>query len=225
MLFRSQMAGNESLYFKNLDIVRQQCQKAKLPFIQIILSLPYGSYRNPSEADLRWQVYTSLAYGARGIMYFTYWTKPAWKLGNGPAIIGMDGKRDVKYEWIRRLNNRLKALGPTLIQIGSTGVYATTPLPPGTYGLTAEAPVKQVEGGPMLIGCFKGNKEEPYIWVVNRSFKDRITAKLTMADNVISTSEISQESGKPLKPIALENKSLEVSLDSGEGRLFLLGQK
>ncbi len=219
-----QMAGNESRYFKNLDLIRAQCRTAKLPFMQIILSLPHWNYRDPSEADLRWQVYTSLAYGARGIAYFTYWTLPAWKLGDGPAIIGPDGKRDAKYELVRRLNGRLKALGPTLMQIESTGVYATDPLPPGTRRLSPEAPVKKAEGGPMLIGCFKGSKDERYVLAVNRSFKEKIAAELTLDGNVASASEISQESGKPLEYEALEEKPLVVLLEAGEGRLFLLGR-
>ena len=216
-----QMAGNETLYFRNLEVVRQESKKAKLPFIQIVLSLPHRNYRNPSEADLRWQVYTSLAYGARGIMYFTYWTIPLRRV-RGPAIIGPDGKRDAKYEWVRRINTRLKALAPTLTRIESTGVYATAPLPPGTRGLAAGAPVKQAEGGPMLIGCFRGRKEETYILVVNRSFKDKITARLTMAANRVSACEISQETGKPLKAVTLKGKPLEVPLEPGDGRLFLL---
>ncbi len=216
-----QMAGNETLYFKNLEVVSQESKKAKLPFIQIVLSLPHRNYRNPSEADLRWQVYTSLAYGARGIMYFTYWTIPLRRV-RGPAIIGPDGKRDVKYEWVRRINTRLKALAPTLTRIEPTGVYATAPLPPGVRGLAAGAPVKQAEGGPMLIGCFQGRKEEKYVLVVNRSFKDKITARLTMADSLASAREVSQKTGKPLKAVALKGKPLEVSLDPGDGRLFLL---
>ena len=216
-----QMAGDESLYFRNLETVREQCKKAKLPFIQIILSLPHRNYRNPNEADLRWQVYTSLAYGARGIMYFTYWTIPLRRV-RGPAIIGPDGKRDAKYELVRRVNTQLKALAPTLTRIDSTGVYATAPLPPGVQGLAAGAPVKQAEGGPMLIGCFRGRKEETYILVVNRSFKDKITARLTMAANRVSACEISQETGKPLKAVTLKGKPLEVPLEPGDGRLFLL---
>ena len=28
---------------------------------------------DPSEAQLRWQAFTALAYGAKGILYFVYW--------------------------------------------------------------------------------------------------------------------------------------------------------
>jgi len=220
-----QMAGNESLYFKNLDTVRRQCQKAKLPFTQIILSLPHWGYRNPSDADLRWQVYTSLAYGARGILYFTYWTLPAWNLGNGPAIITSDGKRDAKYEFIRRLNGRLKALGPTLMQLESAGVYATAPLPPGLQGLPADALIKQAEGGPLLLGCFIGRKNEAYVLVVNRSFKDRCVAKVTTSEKTVTVSEISQESAKPPQEARLADGAFAVSLEAGEGKLFLMNQR
>ena len=101
----------------------------------------------------------------------------------------------------------------------------TAPLPPGTQGLAADAPVKQAEGGPMLIGCFKGTKEERYVLVVNRSFKDKFVARLTMDGKTVSASEISQESGKPLKAALLAKKVLEVPLEAGEGRLFRLSQK
>ncbi|MCC6679371.1 MAG: hypothetical protein IT445_00565 [Phycisphaeraceae bacterium] len=80
-----QMAGDESLYFLNLNTIRQQCLKANLPYVQIILALPHWSYRNPSEADLRWQVYTSLAYGVRGIMYFTYLDTAGLEPGRRPG--------------------------------------------------------------------------------------------------------------------------------------------
>lgn len=61
-----QMLGDERYYWPNLEIVRWHCLKAKVPLGQIINSLPHFGYRDPSEADLRWQVYTSLAYGSRG---------------------------------------------------------------------------------------------------------------------------------------------------------------
>jgi len=220
-----QMKGNDSLYFQNMDIVRSQCRKAKLPFIQIILSLPHWSYRNPTEADLRWQVFTSVAYGAKGVMYFTYWVLPEWKLGDGPAIMKPDGTRDAKYEMVRRINRRLKALGPTLMKLESTGVYGTDPLPPGMRGLAGEAPVIRAEGGPMVIGVFRNSGNDRYVMVVNRSFTDKLAARLTLDPTTVSASEISQESGKPLEAAPLAANVLEVTLEAGEGKLYRLNLK
>ncbi|MCE9584721.1 MAG: hypothetical protein K8T20_19700 [Planctomycetes bacterium] len=220
-----QMKGNDSLYFENMEIVRSECQKAKLPFMQIILSLPHWSYRNPTEADLRWQVFTSIAYGAKGIMYFTYWVLPEWKLGDGPAIMKKDGTRDEKYEMVRKINKRLKALGPTLMKLESTGVFCTDPLPPGTRKLADDAPVKKAEGGAFVIGVFSDKKNERYVMVTNRSFTDKVVAKLTLDPATVSTSEISQETGKPLEATALTASVLESTLEAGEGKLYRLNPK
>ena len=218
-----QMLGDERYYWPNLEIVRWHCLKAKLPLVQIINCLPHFGYRDPSEADLRWQVYTSLAYGSRGILYFTYWDVP--QLRQGPTIINKDGKRDRKYQYVRRINNRIKMLGPTLVRLASTGVYCTNPLPRGTRKPGASAPVRKADGGPMVIGCFKDRDGKRYILATNRSFKNKIRARLTLDAKTTAVSEISQETGKPLAAVNLAKNILNVPLEAGEGKLFLLRQK
>jgi len=218
-----QMCGKENIYFTNLEVIRQQCMEARLPFVQIILSLPHFAYRNPGEADMRWQAYTSVAYGARGIMYFTYWCEKS--LAQGPAIITAEGQPDAKYDIVRRLNARLKALGPLLMGLESTGVYHVGPVPPGARPLAGDAPVKQAGGGNMVIGCFKDSSSRQYVMVVNKTFGDKFTARLTMGGRPVSASEVSQETGRPLEAVALTDKTLEVPLEAGEGRLFLLSPK
>jgi hypothetical protein len=131
----------------------------------------------------------------------------------------------VKYEILRRLNGRLKALGPLLMQMQSTGVYHTAPLPPGTRPLAADAPVRQAAGGQMVIGCFKTTNMDRYVLVVNKTFNERFVAKLTLDKKTVAASEISQETGKPLEATALKERTLEVPLEAGEGKLFLLSPK
>lgn len=85
--------GERDIYFENLEIVRRHCLQANLPFVQIVLTVPHGPYRDPDEADLRWQAYSTLAYGAKGILWFTYWTPPfdpQWRFRN--AIIKEKGR-------------------------------------------------------------------------------------------------------------------------------------
>jgi hypothetical protein len=218
-----QMFGRETVYFTNLEIIRKHCLEGRLPFVQIILSIPHFGYRNPSEADMRWQIYTSVVYGARGIMYFTYWY---WKdCAQGPAIITAEGKPDVKYDIVRRLNARLKALGPLLMRLESTGVYHTGPVPPGARPLAGDNLVRQAAGGNMVIGCFRDSSSRQYVMAVNKTFGDRFTAKLTMGPRPVSASEISQETGQPLEAAPLKEKTLEVPLEAGEGKLYLLNPR
>jgi hypothetical protein len=220
-----QMAGNENYYWRNLEIVRHYCLKSKTPLIQIINTLPHFDYRDPSEADLRWQVYTSLAYGSRGIIYFTYWNVKGLSRADAPSIMAMDGTRDKKYEYVRGINKRIAKLGPVLVRLISTGVYHTAPLPPGGRGLADDAPIKKAEGGAMTLGCFKSQDGKQYVMVVNRSFHNKMIARLTMDERIASASEISQSTGKLLTATTTTKKALAVALEPGDGRLFLLNRK
>ena len=214
--------GDESLYWSNLEIVRSHCIEAKIPYIQIIVSIMHMGYRECSEADLRWQVWTSLAYGSRGITYFTYCHVPGMAWGDAPALLTKGGKRDAKWGYVQKINQRIAKLGPTLVQLTSTGVYLTDPLQPGTKGLDATAPIRKAEGGPLAIGCFKTARGSACVMVVNRQLQGKMTAKITLDAKTVSAAEVSQETGKLLPPVAPKNKVLEVALEAGEGRLFLL---
>jgi hypothetical protein len=206
-------------------MVRRQCLKAKTPFNQIIVSLKHMGYRECREADLRWQVWTSLAYGSRGIQYFTYCHVPVMTEGDAPGLLTKDFKRDVKWFQVQKINHRIAKLGPTLVKLTSTGVYNTEPLPIGTTPLLPEAPVKKIEGGDMVIGCFTNAAGKVYILPVNRSRMDRRTFTLTLDGKAASAAEISQDTGELLAAAPLKDNVLEVELTAGEGRLFLLNSK
>ena len=34
--------------------------------------MPFAGHSDPTEAQLAWQIFTSLTYGAKGILYFCY---------------------------------------------------------------------------------------------------------------------------------------------------------
>ena len=64
-----------------------------------------------------------------------------------------------------------------------------------------------------------------YILPVNRSMQNTVTFNLTFDEKTVSTSEVSQETGELLAAAPLKDKVLEVKLEAGEGRLFLLNSK
>jgi hypothetical protein len=59
-------------YFQNLEAVRRIALSNNLPFWNIVLSNAHFHYAEPSDGGMRFQAYTTLAYGAKGISYFTY---------------------------------------------------------------------------------------------------------------------------------------------------------
>jgi hypothetical protein len=212
-------------YFDNLEVVRRNCLKAKVPFNQIIVSLCHMGYRECSEGDLRWQVWTTLAYGSRGIQYFTYvHVLGGMTTGDSPGLLAKDMSRDRKWFYVQKINQRIAKLGPTLVKLTSTGVYHSDP-PVGTVPLLPEAPVKKIDGGSMVVGCFKDAAGKVYILPVNKHMNEARTFTLTLDDKTVSTSEVSQETGAPLAAAPLKDKVLEVKLEAGEGRLFLLNSK
>ena len=214
--------GERPSYFENLEIVSRLCREARLPFVQTILSVPHGGYRNPSEADLRWQVYTSLCYGAKGILYFTYWTDTVSKGGYHNAIIDENKHRSEKYAFIRKLNRKMKMLAPTLLKLQGLRVAHTEPIPPEASGLDKHFPVAKAEGGPLALGWLHDGQRRDYLFVVNRSFTEPSEPFLVfLREKVRQVVEISQDSGLPIKAdFDSATSLLTVPLQAGEGRLF-----
>jgi hypothetical protein len=170
-------------YFENLEIVRREGLKHEVPFAFVLLSIPHFSYRNPSESDLRWQVNTALAYGARGIVYFTYMTPPPTKEYEGwrDAIVSPEGKPNAKYKQVQKINGELKQLGPTLMQLTSTAVYHTSPAPRGASLLPAGDRVARIEDAEMVIGHFRSSQGEPYTIFVNRNPQKAAEATIVLS--------------------------------------------
>jgi hypothetical protein len=77
------MAG----YHRNLVIVRQAAKGAGIRFWNFFNSMPYGTRSDVSEAQLRWQIFTSLAYGSSGVLYFCYWSPAGSTFMWGNAIM------------------------------------------------------------------------------------------------------------------------------------------
>ena len=69
--------------FANLEAVRSAASAHKPPFWNIVLSNSHFTYAEPSPAGLRFQAYTTLAYGGRGISYFTYVSPNTGELPTG----------------------------------------------------------------------------------------------------------------------------------------------
>ena len=204
-------------YFLNLEIIRRQSIKHDTPFNYILLSIPHLIYKDPGEADIRWQAFTALAYGARGIMYFTYMT-PA---DCHNAIIDENGKPTAKYAIARKINGEIKKLGPTLMRLNSVAVYHTGSLPDGCKPLPEGGLIRGVKGGEFVIGQFDSDDGLRYAMFVNRSLTSPVRATIAFSQNV-ALSQVSPASGKEDSVSVGDDDGVcvwNVSFASGEGRL------
>ncbi|MBI1178130.1 hypothetical protein GC207_11910 [bacterium] len=221
-------------YCANLDTLRRQALKAGIPFWNFFYSMPFGDRLDPTEAQIRWQIFTSIAYGAKGVLYFCYWTpgkgnQGAGEFPKGGAIITAEGLKTRHYDEARRINAELKNLGPTLMKLTSTkAVRAKTDnhvneLLTGT-GVRSLARVGGDPDSEFIVGSFKHADGRRAVALVNDSYSYTAwpTVKFDVAANDVV--EIDKSTGKehPVIDDSPELPGLQLSFGPGDGRLFLL---
>jgi len=85
----------EGDYFANLEIVRRRALEVGVEFGVILSVGVFGPVRGVSDAELRWQAFTTLAYGARSLGWFCYLTEGIY--GNwtnwADMVLNRDGTR------------------------------------------------------------------------------------------------------------------------------------
>lgn len=173
-------------WFLNLAMVRDAAQRhgrggRALPFWMVLQLSPWrkpdGTYRDaPDTTQVRWQVFSSLAYGAKGIVYWTL--VPGIDGEFGPGLLDWEGRPTARYEPVRRLNGVLRALGPTLLPLQPVGVWHQRA--DGEEGMEAQllssprsrAVLDTLSGGEGdgLVGLLRDpSTGADYLWVVNKS--------------------------------------------------------
>jgi hypothetical protein len=211
------------LYCDNLEIMRAESLAARIPFWNFFNTMPYGDHSDPTEAQLRWQIYTSIAYGAKGVMYFCYWTPVGDEFPKGGAIITRKGKRTRHYEEAKRINAAIKNLAPTLMKLTSTQVIHLDPKADSAL-LLKDTPVRSITPGDYLIGIFKHADGRRAVLLNNFHFAFSAWPTVTFDCDESKVIEVSPLDGKeqPVEDDSPDMPGLQLSLDAGQGRLFLL---
>lgn len=157
-------------YWSNLEAVRNVCAEHHLEFWNIILAVAHFQYRELNAADFRFQVYTTLAYGGRGITYFTYF---APKLGNyRMAPVDQFGNRTPNWYFMQNVNLQVQKLAPTLLQLTSDKVYHFGEVPPGCQGPSTNSLVAKMSPGDFVVGDFTHRDGSRYVLIVNKNFHE-----------------------------------------------------
>ena len=165
-------------------------------------------------AKIRQSVYTSLAYGVKGIQWFS------------ADMLFKPGSTDLNEcgRQVAKINSELAMLGPTLIQLRSIDVFHTTPLPRRTSESQHDH-WAQVTGQEMMWGMFKDPSETDYIFVVNRDIHQRQQALVQFQTagygrKVTKVLQLDKQTGKWI-PFGNNVRILfVVDLDPGDGQLF-----
>jgi hypothetical protein len=158
--------GDRQEFFPNLNSLRTLSLRFSRPFWAIGQATPHLVYTQPTEAEKRWQAFQSLAYGAGGISYFTYWSIADQSFG--PGIIALDGRATAQYGEVRRINARAQAIGRYLVTARSTDVFQNPPAPGSLSPRRPGTPVDIPGAAPLTVGVFETD-EHVYVLLTNRS--------------------------------------------------------
>jgi hypothetical protein len=173
-------------YFQNLESMRKVTLAHGIPFWNIVLSNAHFCYAEPTPAGFRFQAYTSLAYGARGISYFTYFTP---HIGNYRlAPIDPFGNKTPTWYMLREVNLELHQLAPIYNGLESINVFHMGAMPEGCQDESTAQVVSKVtwssdyetrtEQTGVVVGEFKDQSDTPYAIVVNKSLHDSISFEI-----------------------------------------------
>jgi hypothetical protein len=137
---------------------------------------------DPSLESLRLQVYSAIAYGAKGIQYFVPKSFTGRKPNFSGAPLNMDGSKSEFYDAFKAFNMEVKALGPYLMPLKLTKIMHTKP----TEGTKPFTPHLGVMAAPDdLIMSFHQDKDgKDYLFIVNKNPNADRQVPLTVAPGI-----------------------------------------
>jgi hypothetical protein len=211
-----QKKGDDKLFIANLAAARKVALEEHVPFWNIVQVTEWGATRNLTQGELEYQAMQSLAMGAKGLLWFTYWTpthdhSQAW----AHAMINADGKPDAHYEMVKQVNGRLLAIGNELLHATSAGFFQTSKVPPGGNAPTNDAPVK-IDGDapPMTVGWFDGADGARLIFFASGDYKNTIDFAAIIDGSKIEQFDVKRKAWANVEP------QVAIHLEPGAATLF-----
>jgi len=197
-------------YFENLEMVRTFGLDYGLPFWAFTMSVRHYAYPTPTEGHFRFQLMNDLAYGARGLQYFTYM-----------GMLDRDGKPTETWQYAKKINNEIQGWASVLQKLTSTNVYHTGPIWSGTRAMRPDQLAFDsshlsvaCDGDPVTIGFFRDDRDVLFLLIVNKNPCDwaRVTLHIRVHEDKVAPAkgkkrmgeigpvEIMPGTGQPARP-------------------------
>ena len=161
-------------YFYNLNLISKKA--GNRPFWSYVLSTSTPNYTDPTEYQLNFSTFCPLAYGAKGIIYFTYETIPETeKVKFGDAIIDKNGNPTKKYAIVKTINQYVsKVIGPMIMNSVKIGTFHTSEKSADeqlskSQILNLNSNFLRINNSNILVGIFKSKTSSSrYLLLVNK---------------------------------------------------------
>ena len=179
--YQFKLKGDGDQYFLNLAMIRRVAQEAGVPFLNIVQACTWApdTMRVPNVNELRYLVYSTLAYGAQGISYYVYSCA-----NHHGSLVGLDGTPGPLYHALKSYNPEFSAIARNLQPLHSLGVYHTSMHEPGCERLPSDAAFHidslQSSASPrgFLLGFFGTTERPTHAVVVNLDYTTEVKASL-----------------------------------------------
>jgi hypothetical protein len=158
----------ESGYWECLKVTRAKSQANKIPFWNVVQASGHMDYREPTEADFRFQAFTTLAYGGRGIVYFTYTAFPVGNYRGAP--VDQYGHETPAWQYLQNTNKQVLALAPYAMKMHSDEVYHFGEVPSAGQSPSEKSLIKSLKGN-FLVGDFTHEDGNRYVMIVNKDLQ------------------------------------------------------
>lgn len=177
-------------------------------------------YPPPRESWIRFQVYSALAHGARGIEYFPYSLPRSPSEDFRVAILDSAGTPTHLYEIVDRLNQELWSLAPVLRSLRSVRVCRSeAPLRSDRVDWDLEH-VRRSTGLPAVLGEFADEYGDPHVMLVSLDLEADGVIDLELSSAVEALEEVPKQVDSAPRRVAATNNRVTVRLGAGDGALF-----
>lgn len=220
-------------HYSNLERFREYGLAYHIPCWKIIESNLTNTSPN-TEGIFRFQIYSALAYGFTGILYFTYTQQNesdyAFAYYQNQAGLWGTPTNDGRYYVAQTIHNEVKKLAPVLSNLTSWSVHHTNPnmTPPvsvpaedrETFNGVDNFYVTSIAGGDMVYGQFVTNTYRTYVMFVNQDYVSGHTFAIRLkAANVAGLGRVSKTTGR-LDLVSTPSSTLSLPLSAGNGELY-----
>jgi len=172
-------------YFYNLEVIRNLA--GDRPIWACPLTNDHATYADPTDAQIRFMYFAPLAYGARGLMIFSYSHLP-YK-GYRSAMMNPEGRETRKFSSVKLLNLYMyRVTGPVMMRTKCVGVYHASSFPKEQQSIPVwidpDAPVLSSISDPqVMVGVLESDTSR-YLMVVNKSLRNRTNVDISIKGDV-----------------------------------------
>ncbi|MBQ9432244.1 MAG: hypothetical protein IJU44_11910 [Kiritimatiellae bacterium] len=229
--YQLQNGGDSPNYLLNLGIIRQSASAQGVPFWNGVQACTWrpgaaaspSAPRIPGPDEMRYLVYTTAAYGARGIYYYVY-----CRQGHSGSIVSLEGEPDAKFEVLKTLNREFVAIAKELAPMRFVGAYLQGAHAPGStpwceqalLKITPEAPITELQPGKeltdtVMVSRFEKSGASTHLMVVNMDYRNERSLKVTSPTETERFNPLTRE----WTPVG---KTFNLELNRGTGVLLRL---